>query len=80
MPRNARYVETVVPLERKHFTNVGEAINYFNDLGYSVCEFDTRTTSDGEEIRVMVSKRNPRDYVEIIKTRFRDVNTVRHIS
>ncbi len=81
MPRLSQYSSAVPVLEKKHFMSVVEAKNYFKGLGYSESELDRSTvTTQGDEIHIMVSKRNPRDYVEIIRSKFRDVNTVRHFS
>lgn len=69
-----RYGITSVPtLTRKNFSCIAEAVAYFAKLGYTVNEFES--TKDN---RVMVSERNPRDYVEIFKLSALDVRVNIH--
>lgn len=80
MPRLSRYMNmSIAPcLEKKHFSSMSEAVSHFGKMGYKTCDYDTRTSAEGEEVQVMVLADNPRDYVEIIKRSFMDINTVRY--
>lgn len=82
MPRLNRYTHLSISptLERNSFTSVAEAIAHYSERGYKTNEFESRTTTDGKEIRVMVSSQNPRDYVEIVKNGFLNVNAIRHFA
>ena len=71
-----RYTNVSVPtVERKNFSCVAEAVAYFAKLGYTTNEFES--TKDN---RVMVSEHNPRDYVEIMRRGFLDINAIRHMA
>ena len=82
MPRLSRYMNTSIApcLEKKHFSSMSEAVFHFGNMGYKTCEYDTRTSAEGEEVQVMVLADNPRDYVEIIKRSVMNINTVRYLN
>lgn len=78
MNRLERYDAMSHNLERKHFDTAREAIAYFTKLGYKQCEFDTFTNKEGDVTVVMASSHNPRDYVEVVSTKFNGVFAVRY--